>query len=613
MKLNQISRALALFFITCGFSFGFASCEDENKGSSDDNFAKGTIEGVVTDAQSNPLADVTVTLMKTNALRDVEATTRSAADGSFSFSNVPMTSRFLSFEKDGYATVGITVNAGSFSDTHARLAPMMEYANAVIKGKVLDAQNGNGPLSGAVISIGNGADITTGSDGTYSFEGLILKEYTLSISKLGYGSVTKDITVDMFVDGTCTIPDVVLGGKEILPGLTKTDLLDADSWYTNDYRGGKGNGGGWVDWSCVFMGTLTYVGNYEYQNEGCSLRTLNDGDQQKRPADLDNFESFTYGKKLITEDNSIMTLYVRTHNTSADDPFQFGVQVVDLNAADPVAVKVGDNRAHGSDSYSEYTFDLREYIGKEVILAVGVYRAKTGDYWHQLPIRHMTFAKEQVNNDNYIPGDEIADLPGWHMTLQNIRSIMPNEKTSFRGMPMGAQRDHPGYQVWNRTNHIAANWGFTYVNKDTEPLASEGFIIKTPSGVAANYDTPCSYFYSKFAISGANDHMTLRVRNFDGNTPTTFKVTAITDEGEVTHLAPVKNNAQSASAVAGGNGCWQYIHENGAGAAEDYAAFEYDLSAYSGKNVTIAIGVYKGVTDGQGGEQKLVIYGVDFD
>ena len=109
MKLNQISRALALFCITCGLSFAFASCEDENGSSSDDNFAKGTIEGVVTDAQSNPLADVTVTLMKTNALRDVEATTRSAADGSFSFSNVPMTSRFLSFEKDGYATVGITV------------------------------------------------------------------------------------------------------------------------------------------------------------------------------------------------------------------------------------------------------------------------------------------------------------------------------------------------------------------------------------------------------------------------------------------------------------------------------------------------------------------------
>lgn len=94
----------------------------------------------------------------------------------------------------------------------------------------------------------------------------------------------------------------------------------------------------------------------------------------------------------------------------------------------------------------------------------------------------MTFAKEQVNNDEYVPGEEIEGLPGWHMTIENVRSLSPNEKKSFRGLPLGAQKDHPGYQVWNRTNHIAANWGFTYVNKDTEPFAGEGFVIKTPDG-----------------------------------------------------------------------------------------------------------------------------------
>lgn len=73
------------------------------------------------------------------------------------------------------------------------------------------------------------------------------------------------------------------------------------------------------------MGTLTYVGNYEYQNEGCTLRIINDDEDRKKPADLDHFNTFTYGKKLITADNKIMTLYVRTHNTSLR-PFQFGVQ-----------------------------------------------------------------------------------------------------------------------------------------------------------------------------------------------------------------------------------------------------------------------------------------------
>ena len=168
-----------------------------------------------------------------------------------------MTSRLVTFEKDGYASVGITLSASSFEDGKAVLNPGMEFASAVITGKVLDAQNGSAPLAGATVSIGNGADITTGSDGIYKFEKLILKGYTLTISKPDYGSVTKEISADMFVDGICSIPDVTLGGREILPGLTKTDLMDADWWYTNEYRGGKGNGGGRDETSCSFKGTLT--------------------------------------------------------------------------------------------------------------------------------------------------------------------------------------------------------------------------------------------------------------------------------------------------------------------------------------------------------------------
>lgn len=606
MKLNQILRATALFCITCGLSFSLASCEDNNSSSSDENFAKGTIEGVVMDAQSNPLADVTITLMKTNALRDVVTSTTSSSNGSFSFSDVPMTSRFLSFEKDGYATVGITVSADSYENASARISAVMDFANAVIRGKVIDAKNGDAPLAGAVVSIGTGNDITTGSDGVYEFEGLMLKDYSLSVSKSGYGAVSKKITVDMFVDGICEVSDVRLGEVELFPGITRTMLLSVDPWYHNDYIGGKGNGGGRVDWSCVFMGTLTYVGNYEYQNEGCCLRIRNDSDQQGNPADLDHFDSFMYGRKLITEDNKILTTYVRTHQGSADNPCPFGVQVVDLSNPEATAVKVGENILLTTTDYNAYDFDLSAYVGKEIGIAIGVYRPKTGDYWVQMPIRHISFASEKVEGDNYIPGDAIEGLDDWHLTIQNVRSLTPNEKRSFTGTPLdNATRDN-GWRGWNGTNHIAANWGFMYVNKDTEPTAAEGFVIKTPSDVDANYNTPCSYFYSKFAITGANDHMSLTVRTFDANVPTTFKVTAITDEGEVAHLDPVNNNAVSANAVADGNGCWEFIQNNG-----NYATFEYDLSAYNGKNVTVAFGVYKGAN--RGGEQKLCIYGVDFD
>ncbi len=67
MKLNQILRAVTLLSVTCGFALASTSCEEENNNSSDANFAKGTVEGYVTDAQSARLADVKVTLLTTNA------------------------------------------------------------------------------------------------------------------------------------------------------------------------------------------------------------------------------------------------------------------------------------------------------------------------------------------------------------------------------------------------------------------------------------------------------------------------------------------------------------------------------------------------------------------
>ena len=70
MKLNHFLRAMALLSVTCGFALASTSCEDEGNGSSDANFAKGTVEGYVTDAQSARLADVTVTLLTTNAKRE---------------------------------------------------------------------------------------------------------------------------------------------------------------------------------------------------------------------------------------------------------------------------------------------------------------------------------------------------------------------------------------------------------------------------------------------------------------------------------------------------------------------------------------------------------------
>src|SRR5690606_34393659 len=103
-----------------------------------------------------------------------------------------------------------------------------------------------------------------------------------------------------------------------------------------------------------------------------------------------------FGSKYITEDNKIMSLRIRTHNADAANPAHWGVQVVDLLAEQPEAVKIGGDKTYGSGDYADVDFDLSAYVGKEVIIAIGIYRAATGDYWKQLVLSGIRFAHEKV-------------------------------------------------------------------------------------------------------------------------------------------------------------------------------------------------------------------------
>lgn len=599
MKLKSILKAFMLSAALAGVVVSSVSCDKQTNPGEEVTY--GNIFGVVKDTQGELLSGVEVSVKGL----DVAAVTGN--DGKYVLDNVPVATQLVTFSKQGYATVGMTVPANRFIDGTAELNPVLEFANARIMGLVLDAQNGDIPFEGVSVSIGNNS-MVTGVDGKYLFEDLTISDYTLTLSKSGCTTITKNLTADMFVDGIIEVETISMGGTELLPGLTAQDLKSAGKWFVNEYRGGYGRGGGRVDWSTVFMSaSFGFYGNWEMQNEGCTLRIVEDN-----PVSTEMFDTYAYGIKSITEDNRILTVYVRTHQASISDPAVWGLQVIDLDAAEPKAVKVGEDKNHGDGSYSAYTFDLGAYVGKEVVLAIGIYH-DANDTFKQLCVAHVSFAAEETPGDEYLPGIEVAGLEGWHMTQGHVRSMMPNPRKSFTGLPGAGEniqsKSNPAYHGWYGTGHIASEWGFMYVNKDVEPLASEGFVIKTRSGASADYDLPESYFYSKFAISAGTNVLTLTARNFDGNTPTVFKVTAIDEDCNVTFLDPSSNTAAEASKVDGGNGCWQFINnDGGAGSPEKYASFEYDLSQFNGKNVVITIGVHKGETSD--GEQKLCIYGV---
>lgn len=606
--MKRFFYQMSVMLLMCCLGFAVSSCSDDDD---TPQTGTGTVQGIITDDYNSPLEGVSV------AVEGTGQTATTDAQGSFTLNNVAVGKNILTFSKTDYQTISVTITPLSFNNGVALVNASMEYAAASIRGTVLDAKHADIPMAGVKVSLSSGQETTTGSDGTYSITNLPLDAYTVTFSSDGYESVSRTVGIDAFVDGVATV-DVTMGGRQVLPHKTLDDIENADHWYYSEYRGGR-NGESYPhwDWSTDFMATMDFYGWWEEQNEGTTLQIVNDDAGKANPADLNNFDSYIYGRKTITNDCKIMTIQCRTHSTSADDPAVWGVQVIDMNQAVPTAVKLGDNRTlnRTDGSYSSEVFDLSDYVGKDVVIAIGIYRARTGDYWKQLVLRRIAFNTQAVEEGNWgwLSGTPIDDeLSGWALTQEMVRSTMPQVNYSFSGIsPQGGSRDDYGnaYHSWRDVAHIGALWSFVPLHKDTEPFAGEGFVMKTNGGgTAVSLTEPQAYFYAKFSIASGHDHLTLRCRNFNSQNATYFKLTAITNDMQVTHVQP-----SNVSANQWGNadsGCVWFIHEDGgAGNPEGYATFTYDLSQFAGQDVTLCLGVYKGTDNGD--ENKLCIYSIN--
>lgn len=627
MKTFKTLGALALVAALMGTAF--TSCKkDENK---TPELETGTVSGTVTSDIGSPVADVTV------EIADIKKTATTDAFGSYKIDGVTIAKHSVTFKKDGFADAAVTITEKSFVDKAAtKIDAVMAVACAAIKGVTVDAKNDNAPLAGVTVSLNGAKSVETGADGTFAFENLTIDDYTLTFTKAGCVTVEKKVEKTAFTgDFIVTLDDVLMGSKELLRGMTLEQIkATANTFYYNEYRGGK-NGDDYphFDWSSDFLYTITsFYGWNQEQNEGTTIQIRNreeDGDWTN-PADLDVFDSYIYGKKAITADNCKMYLKVRTHEADDADPTNFGVMVIDPTAAEPEAVRIGDIRTYGNNSYTtgkdgdrhDFEFDLTPYIGKEIYFAIGTYRVRTGDYYKQLVIRRIVFAKECPSDWGWCPGEEIAALgTNWKLTKEIVRSTMPvTEIDEFSGISKVGMQDIDGpekyrdaYQTWRGQNHFAAYWACMPIHKDSEPFAGEGFVIKTNGGgTPVTLDEPQAYFYAKLPVASKKT-LWLKTRNFSTEHPTYFKVVAITEDCDVKFLEPkvhtVGNGHEANFAESAGNGAWKFINEGGGNdEPELYANFEYDLSAYSGKNVVIALAVFKG--DDNGDENKMAIHSI---
>lgn len=434
---KKLFNLLTTVFLFGCLAWVATSCsDDDDKG----GLGTGTVSGIITDDYDAPLEGVAV------KLEGGTATATTNANGEFTLNEVAKDKAILTFTKQNYQTFSVTITPKSFSNGVALVNASMIYAAAKIYGTVLDGKHGNAPLAGVQVSISETQTVTTGADGTFTIDNLPLDAYTVTFTYDGYETVTRTLGIDGFIDGIATV-DVTMGGRQILPHKTLDDLLNADHWFFSEYRGGR-NGQDYphFDWSTDFMATLDFQGAWEEQNEGTTLQIQNNpGDDQAHPADLNNFDSYVYGLKRITEDNKILTIQCRTHSASNDDPAVWGVQVVDMSQTSPSAVKLGENRTLNSEDYKSEVFDLSDYVGKEVIIAIGIYRARTGDYWKQFVLRRLAFNKTAIDEGfwGWLPGTAINDeLSSWGLTQEMVRSAMPQTVYSFSGVsPMNGNPD----------------------------------------------------------------------------------------------------------------------------------------------------------------------------
>jgi len=610
MKLKTFMSKFTLMFLLGVMSFALYSCKDDDQTNA--SLGTGTVSGIITDDYNAPLQGVEV------ALSDGSQKATTNEKGEYALSNVPIGKSILTFTRDSYQTASVTVTPKSYMDGKASVNASMEYAAAKIQGVILDAKNGNAPLQGVKVSISDTQSSTTGADGKFSIENLPLDGYTVTFAKDGYVTVVRTIGIDQFIDGTALM-NVTMGGVQLLRDKTLDDLKNADHWYYNEYRGGRNSEQypHW-DWSTDYMATMNFYGQWDEQNEGTTLQIRNSADDQKNnPADLNVFDSYICGIKHITEDNKIMTIQCRSHSTSDADPLVYGVQVIDLSSPAPQVVKIGDNRTLNltDGSYASVDFDLSAYVGKDIVIAIGTYRAKAGDYWKQFVLRRIAFAKQIVNDWGYISGTPINDeLSEWRITQETVRSTMPETKYSFTGIsPVSGNRDNykDAYVSWRGVNHIGAEWSFIPRVKDPEPFASDGFVMKTRGGgTPVDTKNPESYFYSKFFITAGHTNFVLKARNFSSTNPTYFKLTAIDENMNVVHVQPSAVQANNWSSAP--DGCIKFKHENGnSGNPNNYASFTFDLSAFNGKNVVLVLGVYKGEQNND--ENKLCIYSINLN
>lgn len=373
-----------------------------------------------------------------------------------------------------------------------------------------------------------------------------------------------------YADGQADI-SVSLAERDILPGLTLSEMKNATVLSYDYYQGYRAHN---ILRSFAKSNPL----RSEEQNEGDTIRVIENSEKSET-----EFNGYIYGVRTISEATKIMTVNMRTHDTNNDTIF--GVMVVDLESG--ARELIGGLRKSRQNTYSDFTFDLTEYVGKRVLIATGIFYTDACTRWDvQYVIHHIRFC--ELGSD-------------WGSTVDTLAgNLLKN--TDVAGQSIN---DFVGsFNDKDKSNYIFSKWGTASKNfesADYEMKATEGALIKTRDDELDVEN--CVFLYSKFAITEQNSYLRFKARGFGGSIPElAVTVYSLGAGGEVVEqiitpdISAFDLNGNQVTDMGGGwiSGTWS---------TDNYTQFKWDLSNFEGENVVIMIGL----RNTQGGENKIAI------
>jgi len=579
------------------------SCQEKEP---KDETVKATVSGTVVDDQENPLEGVKVTFVTADSKKEQKAATTTDAEGKYSV-EVPSTGRVVSFEKDGYATFSTTIAEARFAAGAIKIDAELIFSQASIEGKVVDLESN--PYEGVKVTCAD-KETTTDATGTYKFEGLTIKEYTLNFSDAEGNTAEVTVAAEDFEEGVAYLSTVTLG-IEILPGLSYSKLAQAPKWYGNNYAGG--NGTFKMGWSVVGFLTaypsLNPAGRIAAEGH-CLVHAYNNPEQ---------ICSCVYGRKTITSGNCYVNICARSFCPEAT-PGHIGIAVLDLTSGSRTLVYgekyeiwQGLKRMQGGTStldveHNLFVFDLSKFVGKEIAFALGAYGDKLEK---ETMIVRMLFSDHDMTSDfeskdlnATFTGDKPAGYENWDgFTKANLSSLMPNDGTSFTGQ--AGEATAGDYRTWKGTNHLMTSWSFEVKDNAVAPLQDNALFALCSNGKGTNYTTPKGYIFSRF--TNPKKKMTIKARTYVTPQYTRFKVVVVDlSTYAVTCLAPTSDSVGN---IASGDDLMEGLVglDNDKGSINnpsDFATLNFDLSGFANKDVVIAIANIWG--------NNLSIYSVDF-